>query len=312
MKRALITGSEGFAGNHLWKELEQNGYEVFGTTLHEPSAEMQNNIFHCDISVKQNIKEVVDNLLPDCIFNLAAIASPSYSFKNPELTIQVNTIGVINLLEVVKEIPEYKPKILLVGSSEEYGVISSEDMPVKEDHSLNPVSPYSASKVASYHLAKIYSRSYGMDIVYACSFNNTGPGQQPGFLAPDVASQIVKIERGKQSPAVLTGNLDTYRDYTDVRDTVRAYRLLMEKGESGQRYNVCSGISVSTKSIVEKLISMSSVGITQEVDQARNRPSDMPIIKGSYKKLNELTGWKPEIPLEKTLKDLLDWHRTDK
>ncbi len=309
MKRALITGCEGFAGTHLWGELEKNGYEVFGTTLKEPGRGQEKTVYHADVTVKEDLKEIINNLLPDYIFNLAAQAAPSVSFKYPRLTIAVNTIGVANLLEVIREIPKYRPRLLLIGTSEEYGIIDAKDLPVTEDHPLNPISPYSVSKLATYHLCKIYSRAYDMDIVYASTFNNTGPGQLPGFLAPDVAEQIVKIERGKQKPLVLTGSLETYRDYTDVRDVVKAYRLLAEKGKNGERYNICSGECVSTKSVVETLIGFSTLNINHQVDPLRNRPSDLPVIKGSFEKIHKATGWKPEIPIEVSLKDLLESFR---
>lgn len=309
MKRALITGSEGFAGGHLWKELEKQGYEVFGTTLKEPDKGLSKNLFICDITTKENIKEIVNDLLPDYIFHLAAQAAPSIAFKYPRLTIEVNTIGSINLLDSVREIPDYRPRILFVGSSEEYGVVSSEEIPVTEDHPLNPISPYSVSKIAAYHLSKIYNRAFDTDVVYACSFNNTGPGQATGFLAPDVAAQIVNIENGKDKPIIFTGNLDTFRDYTDVRDVVRAYVLLLEKGKTGERYNICSGDAIATKEIVETLIKLSTVKIKHKVDPSRVRPSDIPVIEGSFQKIHELTGWQPSIPLKTTLKDLLDSYR---
>lgn len=309
MKRALITGSEGFAGGHLWGELEKNGYEVFGTTLQFRDTDIKKKVFQCDITVKEDLKKVIGHLLPDYIFNMASQAAPSLSFKKPQLTFLVNTIGTANLLDAVREIPDYHPRILLAGSSDEYGIVSEKDMPVTEEQVLNPQNPYSISKVAAYYLMKVYVKSYQMNIIYASSFNNTGPGQLPGFLAPDVADQIIKIENGKQEPVLLTGNVDTFRDYTDVRDVVRAYRLMLEKGVSGERYNICSGKSISTEKIVETLIKNSTVKINHKVDPLRNRPSDMPAIKGSYQKLQKLTGWEPQLPLEQTLKDLLDWYR---
>lgn len=306
MKRALITGSEGFAGYHLWRELEKNGYEVYGTTLFESPKDPMDNVFQADITDKDDLKNIIEKLLPDYIFNLAAQAAPSISFKRPSLTFAVNTVGVANLIEIIREISNYNPRIILIGSSEEYGIVDQKDLPVTENQPLNPVSPYSVSKVATYYLSKIYSKSFGMDIIYASTFNNTGPGQTPGFLVPDVAEQIVNIEKENREQVVLTGNLDTFRDYTDVRDVVRAYRLLAEKGVSGERYNICSGKSISTKYIVDTLIGFSTLKISHKVDPLKKRPSDLPVIRGSYEKIKKATSWQPEIPIEISLKDLLE------
>lgn len=310
MKKVLITGSEGFVGGHLWIELEKNGYEVFGTTLKDPVLGHTDNVFVCDITKREQLDKLIGDLQPSHIFHLAAQANPYLSYKEPRLTFEVNLLGTLNLLDSVRIIPDYKPRILVVGTSEEYGFVPQDKMPVTEDSSFDPSSPYSVSKLAAYHLCKVYSRSYGMEIVYASSFNHTGPGQNPGLLAPDVAMQIVEIERGLRQQPLLTGNLDTHRDYTDVRDVTRAYRLLIEKGRPGERYNVCSGKSVPTKEVVDILIKLANTKIDQQIDPERNRPSDLPVLYGSHKNITQETGWVPEIPLDQTLKDLLDWYRT--
>jgi len=311
MKRALITGSEGFVGGHLLKELLENGYEVFGTTL-KATPDTGSNIYVCDITNEEQIKTLLDELKPDSIFHLAAVASPAVSFKQPKFTFEVNTLGTMNILEAIRLIPDYNPRILIVGTSEEYGFVTPDQMPVTEATTFNPVSPYSVSKLATYYFSNVHVRSYKTDIVYAASFNHTGPGQLPGFISPDVAKQIVAIERGEQEPILYTGNLDAERDMSDVRDVVRAYRLIVENGKTGERYNVCSGKSIKVKKIVNHLIKLSNKKIKHKIDPARNRPSDMPILLGSHKKLTKETGWKPQISLKKTLEDLLNWYRENR
>jgi len=309
MKRVLITGSEGFVGQHLWKELESNGYEVYGTTLRAPETGLPQNVFVCDIESQEQLSLLITKIMPDAIFHLAGQPKPGLSFNIPQKTIAVNTIGTINLLEAVRAIPGYFPRLVVVGTSEEHGVVSSENLPITESTPLNPINPYAISKVANWYLVKEYVRSFNFDIVYATPFTHTGPGQMPGFLSPDIASQIVEIEKGIKEPILLTGDLSSKRDIGDVRDVVRAYRLLLEKGKKGERYIISTGKSLPVRDIVEKLITLSKVKIEHKFDNSRNRPTDIPDLYGSHEKLTQATGWLPEIPLENTLQDLLDWYR---
>lgn len=310
MKRVLITGSEGFVGQHLWKELETNGYEVYGTTLRTPETGLPQNVFVCDIESQEQLSLLITKIMPDAIFHLAGQPKPGLSFNIPQKTIAVNTIGTINLLEAIRAIPGYLPRLVMVGTSEEHGIVSPENLPITENTPLEPINPYAISKVANWYLVKEYVRSFNFDIVYVTPFTHTGPGQMPGFLSPDISSQIVEIERGAKDPVILTGDLSSKRDIIDVRDVVRAYRLLLEKGKKGERYIVSTGKSLPVENIVEILISLSKVKIELKLDESRNRPTDIPNLFGSHNKLTEATGWQPEIPLEKTLQDLLDWYRT--
>ena len=310
MKKILITGSEGFAGQHLWKELSANGYEVYGTTLNRPENGLPQNVFVCDIESQEQLASLISQIKPDGIMHLAGQAKPGVSFNIPQRTFEINTIGTINLLEAVRSIPDYFPRIVLVGTSEEHGVVTPELLPITEDTILNPINPYAISKLANWFLAKEYVRSFNFDIVYASPFTHTGPGQLPGFLSPDIASQIVEIEKGIKDPVVATGDLSSKRDIGDVRDVVRAYRLLLEKGKAGERYIISTGKSIPVKDIVEKLVSLAKIKIELTIDPSRSRPSDIPDLIGSHQKLTEATGWQPEIPLDKTLQDLLDWYRT--
>ena len=309
MKKALITGSEGFVGRHLWKELEINGYKVFGTSLNEPEIK-SDKVFVCDITDTEKVDNLMKNLRPDYIFHLAAQPSPHHSWTSPKKTFEINTIGTVNLLESIKNNPGYHPRTLLVGSSVEYGDVPEDKLPITEETGFDPRSPYAISKLACYYTAKAYVRVNKIDIVYSASFSHTGPGQGVGFLASDIATQIVEIEKGNKAPLLLTGYLENLRDYTDVRDVVRAYRLLLDKGKTGERYNVCSGKAISTGDIYQGLIKNAYVKIEHSIDPTRNNPSDVPVIIGSHAKITTETGWTPEIPIEQTLKDLLDWYRS--
>lgn len=309
MKKVLITGSEGFVGQHLWKELESNGYEVYGTSLHAPETGLPKNVFVCDIESQGQLSSVITKAMAEVIVHLAGQPKPGLSFNIPQKTFIVNTIGTINLLEAVRGIENYKPKMLVIGTSEEHGIVSPQDLPITENTPLNPINPYAISKVANWFLAKEYVRSFNFDVVYATPFTHTGPGQNPGFLAPDIASQIVEIEKGNKEPVIMTGDLSSKRDLSDVRDVVRAYRLLLEKGVAGERYIISSGESHPVQEVVDKLISLSTKKIERKLDPSRSRPTDIPDLTGSHTKLTQATGWEPEIPLDKTLQDLLDWYR---
>lgn len=307
MKKILITGSEGFVGQHLWKELTDNGYEVFGTDL--ATKKDNSKYFSGDITKTEEIKNIIVSLKPDAIIHLAAWSNPGTSFANPQKTFEINTIGTINLFEAVRALDNYHPRILAIGSSAEFGIVPKNKLPIAEETPLSANSPYGVSKIANWYVVCQYVSSYGFDIIYPTPFNHTGPSQGLGFLAADISSQIVKIENGEQEPIVKTGDLSTLREILDVRDVVRAYRLLLEKGKTGERYLICTGKSTPVKEVVEMLLSFSSAKIKTSTDPSKIRPSDISEQRGNPDKLYQTTSWKPEIPLEKTLQDLLDWYR---
>ncbi|KKT40358.1 hypothetical protein A3K29_03100 [Candidatus Collierbacteria bacterium RIFOXYB2_FULL_46_14] len=308
MKKALITGSTGFVGGHLWKELESAGYQVFGTsrTKIEPK---NSRIFACDITNEKKLAKLIAKLKPDHIYHLAAQPSPRHSYQFPQKTFEINNLGTINLLEAIKNIAGYTPRVLVVGSATECGFVPAEQLPITEATPFAPENPYSISKLACYHLSLCYARDGACEVIYASSFSHTGPGQATGFLAADIAKQIVEIENGHQEAKLVTGHLENLRDYLDVRDVAKAYRLLLEKGKNGERYNVCSGITVSTKTIFQTLLDLSKVKIDHQVDPSRNNAQDAPILYGSHDKITKETGWVPQISIDQTLKDLLDWYR---
>lgn len=304
-KEILVTGSEGFVGRHLQQELHNQGYETVGTSLSESVGE---NVYQCDITDPLSLNTLIETLKPQAIFHLAAFVSAARSGTNPVEVFRINVDGTRNLFEAVRRIPNYRPRIILIGSAEEFGVPPAGIL-ATEDTPLNPRNPYAESKVLAWKLAQEYIGKHHLDIVSAIPFNHTGPGQRLGFIAPDIASQIADIEKGIREPVVITGNVSHRRNFTDVRDVVRAYRLLLELGRTGERYIVCNDQSIPLSKIVNTLIGLSTVKIEHQIDPSRGRPADVQDISGSHEKITKETGWQPEIPLEQTLEDLLDWYR---
>lgn len=315
MKKILITGINGFVGPHLVGELQRvGGYSIYGLSRTGKS-ELKNDvvILKGDLVDKIGLFKLINELKPDAVFHLAAQSKPGLSFKEPEETFESNVDGTINLFESVRGLmnddSSYRPRIIVAGSSEEYGLVNSTQLPLGETERFNPINPYAISKVAGYFLSMMYVRAYKFDIVYAVLFSHVGPGQKEGFIVPDVCKQIVEIEQGKKDPVLATGDLSVSRDYSDVRDFVRAYVLLLDKGKSGERYNICSGKPTRVADIVDRLVGMSKVKIEHTIDPSKVRPTEMPILYGSFEKFHALTGWKPEISLDTTLRDSLDWWR---
>jgi len=296
--KALITGSRCFVGQHLLKELTDNKYTVFGFDLSE-----DNNTKAVDILDAKAVRECINKIEPDVIFHLAAYANIPLSWENPQKTFEVNIIGSINLLEAVRnEKPDCR--VILVGSSDQYGATGIL-APISEDYDLNPKNPYAMSKKTQEEIGKLYRTVYGLNICMTRSFNHSGPGQRTGFIIPDLCSGLVAIEIRK-TDVLKVGNLETIRDYTDVRDVVRAYRLIYEKGKSGEVYNVGSGKGRRGQEILDMLTSMATTQFTVEIDEERKRTSDTPIFVCNNNKLHSHTGWEPEIPIETTLLDVFN------
>ncbi|RKD32268.1 GDP-mannose 4,6-dehydratase [Thermohalobacter berrensis] len=309
--KALITGINGFVGGYLSEYLLTCNMQVFGTYLNKIDKNiLGKNIktFKLDITDKKETLEVLKKVRPDYIFHLAAQSSAAISWKKPQLTMDVNINGTINLLENIKEL-NLDSRILLIGSSEEYGFVKSEDIPINEDQELKPGNPYAVSKISQTMMGQVYSRAYDMDIVIVRAFNHIGPKQSPVFVASDFAKRIAEIEKGKFKPVLLVGNLEAERDFTDVRDIVKAYYLLALKGQKGEIYNVGSGKSYKIQYILDTLLSLSNVDIKIEKDPNRMRPSDVPIVQCDNTKITRLTGWEPEYSIEETLKDVLQYWR---
>lgn len=301
--KALITGSQGFVGIYLRQELEQNGYEVTGLDVQPGEKTIQ-----ADLLDAHQIAEVIADLKPEAIFHLAALADVGRSWKMPQLTVRLNVEAAVNLLEVVRQ-TDSGIKLVMVGSSDQYGNLGSLGANVSETTEMRPQSPYAVSKRAQEDMAKLYVRSYGMQVFMTRSFNHGGAGQRPGFMIPDFASGIVKIERG-ESKELSVGNLTSRRDFTHVRDMVRAYRLIAEKGTPGEVYNVGSGKTWSAQEVLDKLIAMARCPIPVRQDPARMRLSDTPVICCDHSKVTKDTGWVPVLPLEQILKESLAYFRS--
>lgn len=309
MKKVLITGISGFVGKHLTEFLLAKGeYEIIGTSRSQESVE---NVIlkKVDLLDKQAVEDLLTSQKPDVIVHLAAMTSPAESFKSPEATLTNNILAELNLLEVLKKHEMKQVRFLLVSTSEVYGLVNPSDIPVDEETPLRPASPYAVSKIAQDYLGLQYHLSYGLDIVRVRPFNHIGPGQQDKFVVPSFAKQIAEIEKGKQEPILKVGNLDAKRDFTDVRDIVSGYHLLLAQGKAGEVYNIGSGKSHKIGDMLNQLIALSTKEIRVETDPAKLRPVDIPEIVCDYAKLQKLTDWKPEISFEKTLEDILEYWR---
>jgi len=314
--RVLITGITGFAGSHLADYILANHPDVpvFGFVRWRSRMD---NIVHiqdkvelheADIKDVISLKKALADIKPDRIFHLAAQSFVPASWRLPAETFAINAIGQINLFEALLSL-KLNPKIHIAGSSEEYGHVNPDEVPMKETNPLRPLSPYAVSKVAQDLLAYQYFKSYGMKTVRTRGFNHTGPRRGDVFVTSNFAKQIAEIEKRKKEPVIHVGNLEAKRDFTDVRDIVRAYWLAAEKGEDGEVYNVGTGKAMAMKEMLDILLSLSKAKVKIKVDPERLRPSDVPILQSDCSKFVRLTGWKPQIPLEQTFKDLLNYWR---
>jgi GDP-4-dehydro-6-deoxy-D-mannose reductase len=313
--RALITGITGFVGSHLAEYLLDRGdVQVFGGVRWRSRMENIEHLRHrvtlveCDLRDSSSVRAALRAVRPDVIFHLAAQSFVPTSWAAPADTLATNVLGQVNLLEGVRELG-LDPVIHVAGSSEEYGLVRPDEVPVREDNPLRPLSPYGVSKVAQDLLGYQYHMSYGLRVIRTRTFNHTGPRRGEVFAESDFARQIARAEAGLGEPVLRAGNLEARRDFTDVRDVVRAYWLAVERGVPGEVYNVASGRSYSMRQVAEALIAMSAVPIRIEPDAARRRPSDVPLLVGDAAKFRRQTGWQPTIPFERTLADLLAYWR---
>ena len=303
--RALITGSQGFVGRYLRRELEESGYEVVGLDIQPGEGAIQ-----ADLLNPEQLAAAVRQAEPDAVFHLAGQADVARSWKIPQKTMEINVLAAVNLMEAARA---FNPSVrmVLVGSSDQYGNLGEAGRMVSESLATHPQTPYAVSKKAQEEMARVYVRAYGMNICMTRSFNHGGAGQRLGFLIPDFASGIVKVERG-EAKSLKVGNLTSRRDFTHVKDVVRAYRLIGEKGKPGEVYNVGSGVTWSAQEILDKLCAMAVCPIPVEQDPARMRPSDTPVICCDHTRLTTDAGWQPQIPLEDILADTLrEWRERE-
>ena len=309
--KALVVGGGGFVGPYLVRHLKDElGYEVTVTKTEKETLAMDGAVVkNLDILDKNQISELLNEEKPDYLFHLAAQSSVAYSWKNPTLTVDVNIKGCVNLLEAVKDADE-KPRVLLIGSGEEYGHIKKDECPIIEDNVLRPGNIYAATKSCQNMLGKIYSDAYGLDIMMVRAFNHIGPNQTPVFVVADFCKQVADIEKGKQEPVIYVGNLSAKRDFTDVRDVVKAYALLVKGGKRGETYNVGRGHAVAIEDILKEIVSMSEKDIEVKVDEKKLRPVDVPIIEPDIEKIKKEVGWETVIELRQTLEETLEYWRS--
>ncbi|MBI4130375.1 GDP-mannose 4,6-dehydratase [Candidatus Roizmanbacteria bacterium] len=313
-KKALITGITGFAGSHLAELLLKEGYDVFATTRPRSKTEHidhildQLKLYDADLIDSHSLSTVLSDVKPDYIFHLGAQAFVPTSWSSPATTMESNVIGTIHLFEAVRRV-EINPVIQIACSSEEYGLVQKHETPITEQNELRPLSTYAVSKIAMDFLGYQYFKSYGMKIIRTRGFNHTGPRQGDVYVCSTFAKQVALIEVGKKKPVIEVGNLESFRDFTDVRDMVRAYLLAVQQCEPGDVYNIASGRAWQIKEVLHMLIKMSKKQITVAQDEKRMRPSDVELLLGDSTKFRNKTGWKPEIPFEKTLEDLLQYWR---
>ncbi len=314
--RALITGITGFAGSHLAEYLlaDQPDVQVFG--LYRWRSRMENiehlrskvTLLECDLRDYTSVHAALTASRPDYIFHLAAQSFVPSSWTAPNETLTTNVSGQTNLFEAIRALG-LDPVVQIACSSEQYGLVLPDEVPIKETNPLRPLSPYAVSKVAQDYLGYQYFMSYGLKAIRTRGFNHTGPRRGQVFVTSNFCSQVAAIELGLQEPVIRVGNLDAIRDFTDVRDMVRAYWLAVTKGKPGEVYNIATGEGIVIRELLDKIIGLAQVEVRIETDPARLRPSDVEILIGDSSKFRADTGWEPLIPFEKTLTDLLEYWR---
>ncbi len=309
--KSLVIGAGGFVGAYLIRHLlEDENQTIYATKMDFESIDVPSTVHLTDLDIldKSAVCSLLSAISPDCIYHLAALSSVALSWAQPQKTVDINIKGLINLLDAIREC-NLAPRILLIGSSEEYGAVRPEDLPIKEDAVLRPKNMYAVTKATQNYIGQIYHEAYQMDIVMARAFNHVGPKQSPQFVVSDFCRQVAEIEKGRQEPTIRVGNLSAKRDFTDVRDIVRGYKLLTEKGQAGEVYNIGSSLALSIEDILHMIISSSSLQIEIEVDKDKLRPVDIPVIRADISKIACTTGWKPLIPIEQTIQDTLAYWR---
>jgi len=295
--RALVTGGHGFVGRWLVDHLEARGDEVAATGE------------EVDVTDAGAVRDFVAELTPDAVFHLAGQAHVGRSWDAPSRTFSVNALGTLHVLDAARRLAPM-PRVLVVSSAEVYGTVKSEELPLREDSPLRPVSPYAASKMSAEVVAQQAARGHGLPVVIARPFNHIGPGQAPTFVVPALAKRIVDAQRDGATKIEM-GNPEPRRDFTDVRDVVRAYALLVDHGDPGEVYNVATGQDVRIGDVADLLVAAAGGGIEVVTNAVEARPVDVPVLRGDPSKLRAATGWAPQVPIEQTLADVLAYFRRE-
>jgi GDP-4-dehydro-6-deoxy-D-mannose reductase len=307
VSRILITGGTGFVGTHLVPFLQSVGSHI-AVLASGGESEPQPGVSYYEVDIREQdaVRSVVQEVKPDRIYHLAGISSVDESWSKPRLTFEVNVLGAYNLFDAAMSLP-FPPKILNISTSQVYAPSAS---PLTEDSRIQPNNPYAASKAMAELLVVEYRRRKAGGIITTRSFNHTGPGQPPNFVLPSIAKQFVEVEMGLRPPVLNVGNIEVQRDFTDIRDVIRAYSILLEKGKPGEVYNVCSGSAVRLADIIRMFESAVGRKVTLATEESRVRSNDVLVICGDPKKIREATGWQPKISLPKTIAVLLDYWRS--
>ncbi|MET1249198.1 GDP-mannose 4,6-dehydratase [Sporolactobacillus sp. STCC-11] len=308
MKKVLIFGISGFVGHYLAQEFLDNGYAVCGSDIHKSSSVQSTvDLYECDLLNTEAVDGLVKEVQPDMVVNLAAISSVGLSWSIPQTTMSVNVIGALNIMEAARQCGNM-PKVMFIGSSEEY---QESDKPINEEHPLNANNPYGISKMAQEKFTDVYRERYGMKIYYVRPFNHTGIGQKDSFVLPSFCKQVAQIERSGRPGSIKVGNLEAKRDFSNVKDIVRAYRMIVESDDCSTKYNVGSGKAYKLSEMLEYIVSLSSQKITIEIDSERFRPTDTPIICCDYSKIKNGLGWEPRYSIFETLKEMFEHYRNN-
>lgn len=306
---ALITGAGGFAGRHLIAELErETNWDIVGLTLRQATAGARARLLTCDLRDAELLGRTLGHYRPDVIFHLAAQSHVPKALAAPQETLVNNIVGQVNLLEACRRLG-LAAAVLIVGSAEEYGLVLPSELPISEEQLFRPGNAYAVSKIAQDLLGYQYWLAYDMRIIRMRAFNHFGPGQSDRFVIANFARQIVEAELGRIEPAILIGNLEAERDFLDVRDVVRAYRLAIERAQPGEVYNVASGTARRIGDVLDQLMARSTVRLGTRDDPSRIRPADTPRLVGDATKFRHATGWEPLIPFEQSLDDTLAYWR---
>lgn len=307
MKKVFITGIEGFVGHYLARFLATKNYEISGIYFDESAISgLPGKLYRGDIRELEKFKTIVREVKPDWVFHLAAVSSVAISYSQPSLTFGVNVLGTWNLFASFKEL-NFNPRVVIVSSCEVYG--RARTFPTKETEPPKPLSPYALSKLFSEEVSRFYHQTDNMSVVILRPFTHTGVGHSEVFIFPSIAKRIVEIERGLREPILEVGNIENQRDYTDVRDMVKAYVLAAEHCRTGETYNITSGKTIVIREGIEFLLSRAKKKIELKINPQLLRPNDIPVLKGDCTKFSTLTGWKPEIDFQQTLIELLEYYR---